>query len=73
MIYFLHSVGTAFDPATLETFPINADGTADRFEGSAVHLADCCDEWWASLANSMKDTQTVGKVWRAPEHPRGQR
>jgi hypothetical protein len=73
MIYFLHSVGTAFDPATLETWPIQADGSIAKDEDFGMPMSQLTDEWWAALGRSSKDMQLVGRVWRGPEHPRGSR
>ena len=50
MIYFLHSVGTAFEPDTLETFPLKIDGTPSLDWGTAVHLDDLCEEWREALS-----------------------
>ena len=57
--YFLHSVGTAIEPDTCETWPIKIDGTVDRDEFAQVHLSEICDEWWDQLGKSAKDLEVV--------------
>jgi hypothetical protein len=64
VIYFLHSVGTAINPNTLVTFPVNADGTVYAHEFVSVHLADLSDEWLDGLSEA--DARTVQAIQGGP-------
>ena len=45
----LESVGTAVTSEGT-THPINADGTLDMYDGMAVNIFECDDEWYYSLS-----------------------
>ena len=45
----LESVGTAVTSEGT-THPINVDGTLDMYDGMAVNIFECDDEWYWSLS-----------------------
>jgi hypothetical protein len=51
MIHELHSVGCVIDTETLNTYPMLREGGYDTYEGSKVHIDDCCDECFEKLSD----------------------
>tara|TARA_R110002074_G_scaffold218347_1_gene388820 strand:- start:135 stop:338 length:204 start_codon:yes stop_codon:yes gene_type:complete len=52
MIY-LHSVGFAMSPESLQVFPLNQDDSIDHW--NPCHIEDVCDEWFAVLSDDDHD------------------
>ena len=50
-VLVLESVGSCIDTDNV-THPLNEDGTPDMYDGMAVHVGDCNDEWLGSLSES---------------------
>ena len=45
----LESVGSCIDCNGM-TYPLNVDGTPDMYDGMAVNVGDCHDEWFGALS-----------------------
>lgn len=57
MIYLLHSVGSAVDPATETLWPLAIDGTVVR-DDEGVHLSDTIVDWFDAL--DQADARLIG-------------
>ena len=49
-VLVLESVGSCVDCNGM-TYPLNEDGTPDMFDGMAVHVGDCNDQWFGALSS----------------------
>ena len=49
-VLVLESVGSCVDTDNV-THPLNEDGTPDMYDGMAVHVGDCNDEWLGALSS----------------------
>ena len=60
----LTSVGTWLDTENGNTYPVSVDedgnSWGDITDDNAIHLDDCCDEWFDSL--SPEDEAIVGEL-----------
>ena len=61
-VLVLESVGSCIDTDNV-THPLNEDGTPDMYDGMAVHVGDCNDEWLGAL--SSEDLNAMNEwVWK---------
>jgi hypothetical protein len=51
MIHELHSVGCVIDTETLITYPMLLKGGYDTYEGTQVHIDDCCVDFFENLSD----------------------
>ena len=56
-VLVLESVGSCIDTDNV-THPLNVDGTPDMYDGMAVHVGDCNDEWLGSLSSEDLSAMT---------------
>ena len=49
-VLVLESVGSCIDTDNV-THPLNEDGTPDMYDGMAVHVGDCNDQWFGALSS----------------------
>ena len=49
-VLMLESVGSCIDADNV-IYPLNVDGTPDMYDGMAVNVGDCNDEWLGALSS----------------------